>query len=184
MCLRDAFTNNIECSNFPADFYSLLKRHKRSSDRIFVQLIICYLLLSNVFPFRLSSAANGIHPALSCSLSIRLQHQRHLILHSAIYVCRAFYCLGEWQNEISGKSCFSRICGGLRREKVKDYGVTSCVARNVNKYNLSEGYRIFWHLWPLFMAFPLNVFLSSRLFFLFSLQPPHHPFTEGLYLTR
>lgn len=30
---------------------------------------------------------------------------------------------------------------GLRvEEKVKDYGVTSCVARNVNKYNLSEGY--------------------------------------------
>lgn len=81
-----------------------------------------------------------------------------------------FYCFGL-------KILFFTFAG---RKKVKDYGVTSCVAKNVNKYNFSEGYRIFWHLCSLFMAFPLNVFFSSsficppsptRLFtFLFSLS--------------
>lgn len=66
-----------------------------------------------------------------------------------------------------GKSCSSH----LREEaKVKDYGVTSCVARerNVNKYNLTWRDRIFWHLWTLFIAFPLNAFFSP--FVLFSLS--------------
>lgn len=95
-------------------------------------------------------------------------NKKHLIFHSTIYVCRAFIVCGGgenlWENLVFlAFAALRRASEWAKRErekveKVKDYGVTSCVARNVNKYNLSEGYRIFWHLWPLFMAFPLNAF--------------------------
>lgn len=74
-----------------------------------------------------------------------------------------FYCFGL-------KIVFFTFAG---RKKVKDYGVTSCVAKNVNKYNFSEGYRIFWHLCSLFMAFPLNVFFLLLLFFALPHQPDY-----------
>jgi hypothetical protein len=37
----------------------------------------------------------------------------------------------------------------------------------VNKYNLSEGYRIFRHLCSLFIAFTLNVSSSPSIYFTF-----------------
>lgn len=81
--------------------------------------------------FKFSSAANGNHPTaqLLCLLSSILNNGKHLIFSfsSRIYVFFGAFLL-FWGRKI----LFSSHSVGLRQEerrqeKVKDYGVTSCV---------------------------------------------------------
>lgn len=80
--------------------------------------------------------AMAIIQCFSCFLLTDSHRTKHFIFTlRSLYdlYSQCFYCFGL-------KILFFAFAG---RKKVKDYGVTSCVVKNVNKYNFSEGYRTF-----------------------------------------